>query len=138
LRTLPNIKPALVLILAVAAAAAPRSVWDGVYTGEQAARGKKSYNSQCARCHGENLLGNDDAPPLVDQDFLDNWNGRSVGSLVEYTRKKMPSDGPGKLSRQLCTDVIAYLLSANGYPAGEHNLEADVESLDQIQIEPKK
>jgi mono/diheme cytochrome c family protein len=131
-------KPVLFLVLTAAAAETSHSVWDGVYTSEQAGRGKKAYNSQCARCHGENLLGNDDAPPLVDQEFLDNWNGKSVGSLVELTRKKMPSDGPGKLSRQLCTDVVAYVLSENGYPAGEHNLEPSVESLDQIQIEPKK
>jgi quinoprotein glucose dehydrogenase len=134
-------KPFLFLTLAAAAAApaaAPRSVWDGVYSAEQVGRGRKGYNSQCARCHGENLLGNDDAPPLVDQDFLDNWNGKSVGSLVELTRKKMPSDGPGKLSRQFCTDVVAYILNANGYPAGGHNLEPDADSLDHIQIEPKK
>ena len=34
----------------------------------------------------------------------------------------MPSDGPGKLSRRQCTDIIANLLSANGFPAGESEL----------------
>jgi mono/diheme cytochrome c family protein len=118
--------------------APPRSVGSGVYSSEQAARGQKGYNSQCARCHGESLGGGEDSPALVDEDFLGNWTGKSVGSLVEYTRKKMPSDGPGKLSRQLCTDIVAFLLSANGFPAGKTNLEPDVDALNQIIIDPKK
>ncbi|MES1167078.1 MAG: cytochrome c [Pseudomonadota bacterium] len=122
-----------------AAPAGPtRSVWDGVYSSEQAGRGQKGYNSQCARCHGEGLGGGEDSPTLVDQDFLANWNGKSVGDLVEYTRKKMPSDGPGKLSRQLCTDIVAYLLSANRFPVGKANLEPVPDALNQILIEPQK
>ena len=121
-----------------APAAATRSVWDGVYSTDQAAKGQKGYNSQCARCHGEALGGGEDSPSLVDKDFLENWNGKSVGDLIEYTRKKMPSDGPGKLSRQLCTDIVAYLLSSNRFPAGSAVLEPNVDFLNQIQIEPKK
>ena len=49
----------------------------------------------------------------------------------------MPTDGPGKLSRQLCTDVVAYLLSANEYPAGAQELEPDLAALEQIVIEGK-
>ena len=131
-------KSVFLLILAAAAAAAPSSVWDGVYSSDQADRGKKAYGSQCARCHGDALLGGEDSPPLVDQDFLGNWNGKSVGDLVEYTRKKMPSDGPGKLNRAMCTDIVAYLLSANGFPAGQGRLEPNVEAMNQIQIEAKK
>lgn len=128
------------IILATAAmfaAAASRSVWDGVYSKEQAARGQKAYNSLCARCHGEALLGGENSPPLVDRDFLEKWNGKSVGSLVDQTRKTMPSDGPGKLSRKQCTDVIAFLLGANGFPAGESDLVTDADSLNEIVIQPK-
>lgn len=132
----------LVLIAATVAMAAEtvssRSAWDGVYSQGQSDRGKKAYNSQCARCHGETLGGGEDSPALVDQDFLKNWNGKSVGRLVEYTREEMPSDGPGKLSRKQCTDIIAFLLGANGFPAGERELEPDVELMNQIQITPKK
>jgi len=115
-----------------------RSVWDGVYSDAQVARGKKAYNSLCARCHGEALLGNDDAPQLVDADFLDKWNGKSVGSLVVYTQKKMPTDGPGKLSRKQCTDVTAYVLNANGFPSGQSDLAPDLDVLNGILIQEKK
>ena len=114
------------------------SLWTGLYSKEQADRGRKVYNAQCARCHGEGLLGGEGSPPLVDKDFLDKWSGKSVGELVEFTRKTMPSDGPGKVSRRNCTDIIAYLLSANGFPAGEKDLESDPEVLKDILIEPKR
>ena len=129
---------AILLVTAAAGIAASSSVWDGVYSKEQANRGQKAYNSQCARCHGEALLGGETAPALVDSDFLDKWNGKSVGSLVELTRKTMPSDGPGKLSRRLCTDIIAYLLNANGFPAGESELDSDAAVQNDILIRPKR
>ena len=117
--------------------AASRSVWDSVYTKEQAVRGRTAYRSLCARCHGDALLGGENSPPLAGEDFLDKWNGKTVGELVERTRKTMPSDGPGKISRRQTTDLIAYLLSENAYPAGKTELEPDPVVLEDIQIKPK-
>lgn len=125
------------LALSFSALAASRSVWDGVYTKEQAVRGRTAYGSLCARCHGDALLGGESSPPLVGEDFLDKWNGKTVGELVERTRKTMPSDGPGKISRRQTTDMIAYLLSENAYPAGKTELEPDPTVLEEIQIQPK-
>ncbi len=122
----------------VAPAAATRSIWDGVYSDAQISRGKKAFNSLCARCHGEGLLGNDDSPALVEADFLKDIEGKTVGSLVERTRKTMPSDGPGKVSRQQCTDITAYVLSSNGFPAGKSDLPTDLEAQNQILIRQKK
>jgi|ERR1017187_805863 mono/diheme cytochrome c family protein len=127
-----------VLVVMAGAAAASHSVWDGVYSKEQAGRGQTAYNSKCARCHGEALLGGEDSPALVDRDFLEKWNGKSVGSLVELIRTTMPSDGPGKLSRQQSTDIAAYLLSANGFPAGNSDLISDADALNEILLQAKK
>jgi mono/diheme cytochrome c family protein len=124
-------------MLLILAAVATRSVWDNVYSKEQASRGQSDYNSKCARCHGDALLGGEDSPPLVDRDFLAKWNGKSVGALVELTRKTMPADGPGKLSRQQCIDIAAYLLSANGFPAGAGDLPSDAAALDEIVFQEK-
>ncbi len=128
----------LVVVAAFAADAAQRTVWDGVYTAEQVARGKKGYNAQCARCHGDNLLGGEESPALVDKEFFKGWTGKSVGELVDLTVDTMPSDGPGKLSRKLCTDIVAYMLSLNGFPAGAVELGTDAETLNKILIQPKK
>jgi S-disulfanyl-L-cysteine oxidoreductase SoxD len=127
-----------VLAIAAAAAAASHSVWDSVYSKDQAGRGETAYNSKCARCHGDNLLGGETAPPLADSDFLEKWNGKSLGAFVELTRKTMPADGPGRLTRQQCTDIAAYLLSANGFPAGKSDLSADPDALNEIVFEAKK
>ena len=118
--------------------AATTSVWTGVYTKEQAARGEKAYNAQCARCHSETLLGGENSPPLVEKEFLEKWYGNSVGALVERTRKTMPSDGPGKLSRRTCTDIVAYMLKSNGFPAGDKELDSDPAIANEIIIQPKQ
>ena len=115
-----------------------RSVREGVFTKAQAARGLSLYRAECARCHGETLMGGEDAPGLVDNDFLEKWNGKSVGEMVELIRKTMPSDGPGHLTRKQCVDMTAYLLSANKFPTGEKELDTDIAGLNEIKIEPKR
>jgi mono/diheme cytochrome c family protein len=121
-----------------AAAQAPpppaQSAWNGVFNTDQAERGRTLYNAQCARCHGETLGGGENSPALVDDVFFAFWGGKTVGDLVEYTRTTMPSDGPGKISRKRCIDIAAYLLSTNGFPAGEQELPAELDALNQIAI----
>src|SRR4051812_38389583 len=91
---------ALSLLTGADSPAPGRSILDGVYSKDQVARGRKEYDSLCARCHGEALGGGEDSPKLVEEEFLKGWYGKSVGELVEYTREEMPSDGPGELTRK--------------------------------------
>ena len=136
-RLVAMLAAALALSIGAGAAgpqAAPRSAWSGVFNQEQVERGKTAFNAQCARCHGETLGGGENSPPLVDDPFFAFWNGKSVGELVEYTRTKMPSDGPGTISRKKCIDMAAYLLSANGFPAGTEELPLELEALNEIAI----
>jgi len=130
--------PASAPATSAATAPAARSVWDGVYTADQLDRGKKAYNSSCARCHGDSLLGNDDAPALVGKDFLTKWSGKSVGEVVQLTYKTMPSDGPGKLSRKQSADMVAYILNSNDFPVGKTELPPDADTLNTILIQAKK
>jgi len=134
---------ALVTIALAAAAMAEttRSVWDGVYTADQARRGRQIYAKECASCHGSDLTGGESAPPLAGPGFLSNWTSLTVGDLFERTRVSMPEDDPGKLSRAQLADVIACLLSANGFPDGKAELDKQTEVLKQIRIDaeaPKK
>ncbi|MBZ5728998.1 MAG: cytochrome c [Acidobacteriia bacterium] len=115
-----------------------RSVWDGVYTEEQAGRGKAHYNRECASCHGEALSGGEEAPPLAGDAFLANWNGLTVGDLFERIRRSMPQDNPGRLSRQQDIDILAYMLAANRFPAGKAELESRGEALKQIRFDAAK
>ena len=121
-------------------AQAGRSVWDGVYTAAQAARGQEVYSRECAACHGSDLTGGESAPPLAGAGFLSNWTGLSVGDLFERTQKSMPQNNPGKLSRAQNADVVAYMLSANRFPEGKMEMDKQTEALKQIRIdaEPAK
>ena len=114
-----------------------RSVWDGVYTTEQAKRGADVYASACASCHGTALGGGESAPPLTGGEFLSNWNGLTVGDLFERIRISMPADRPGRLTREQDADVVAYMLSVSEFPPGNSELARQAEALRQIRIEPK-
>src|SRR5688572_22730751 len=92
-----GIAATLLAAAAVAAAQAPRTVWDGVYTNEQADRGEKLYAQYCAQCHGDALGGVESAPPLTGSAFASNWEGLPLGELFERMRSSMPQDKPGSL-----------------------------------------
>jgi hypothetical protein len=118
-----------------------RSVWDGVYTLEQAKDGQMDYAQQCARCHGDMLEGDDEAPALADPGFLSNWNGLTVGDLFERIRTTMPYSNPESVNREAKAKIVAYILSSNGFPAGAADLSSRTEVLKLIRIEaaqPKK
>jgi quinoprotein glucose dehydrogenase len=125
---------AAVLVAALVQTAGP-SVWDGVYTAEQTQRGETAYLQTCASCHGTAFEGGDMTPPLVGGAFTSNWNDLTVGDLFERIRTTMPLDKPGRLSRQQNADVIAFLLKANGWPAGTVELPPDPPALNQIRIQ---
>ena len=121
------------------AAPASRSIWDGVFSAEQVARGKKAYEISCADCHGDELQGNGKkSPALKGEIFAKNWTTKSVHKLIDQTWRTMPPDDPRTLGRDLCTDVAAYILSENGYPAGKTALAPDAPDLRQIVITPPK
>ena len=120
------------------------SVWDGVFTAGQAARGRLAYSGGCGFCHGRRLNGAPDdpdmrsTPPLARARFLREWDGRSLASLFEYTRVTMPEDNPASFTDEEYADVIAYMLSVSGMPAGDDELPADSQSLARIVIRPRQ
>ena len=126
--------PSLLLALgaALAGQAPARTVWDGVYTAEQAAAGQQIYGESCASCHGGALGGAEAAPALVGAQFAATWNGTTLNDLAERIRVSMPADDPGSLGRRDVASVVAYVLSAGGFPAGEFELGRQAEVLQQI------
>jgi len=116
----------------------PRSVWDGVYSDEQAKRGETLYHQKCASCHGDKLTGGESAPPLAGGQFLSNWNGLTLDVLFERIRLTMPSDNPAKVSRPLKADILAYVLRMNTFPPGKTELQYKTEMLKDILIAENK
>ncbi|MGA2883085.1 MAG: cytochrome c [Bryobacteraceae bacterium] len=115
-----------------------RSVWDGVYTLEQAKRGSALYANECASCHGTALNGGESAPPLTGGEFFSNWNGLTVGDLFQRIRVSMPADNPGKLTREQDADILAFMLNTNQFPEGSIELDHRTEVLKQIRFETIK
>ena len=131
-------KIAVMMVSLAILKAEPRSVWDGVYTKEQAKRGQPLYVEHCGACHGDAMTGGESAPPLAGAEFMSNWNGLTAGDLFERIRKTMPLNKPGKLSREINADILAYILNFNEFPAGDIELGHAVEVLKEIQIDARK
>src|SRR5258708_33988746 len=104
------------LLRAQAPEAESRSVWDGVYTEEQAKRGEPIYHKECAACHGAMLTGGESAPPLTGGPFLANWNGLTMGDFFDRIRKTMPQTNPGRRTRQQDAAILPFFLTVNKFP----------------------
>jgi mono/diheme cytochrome c family protein len=122
---------------AQAAGQSPRSVLDGVYTQQQAARGKVLYGQYCAVCHGDPPTGTLMAPGLAGDEFLAIYNGSTAGDLFTKISKTMPADNPGTLKPQENADLLAYMFSANSWPAGKLELPSDLAALKEIRVQAK-
>lgn len=120
-----------------------RTIWDGVYTQEQADLGESVFRAPCGLCHGRRLNGAPDdqdmvpAPPLARAKFLRAWDGRSLGSLFSYAYNTMPQSNPGFLPEEEYLGIVAHMLATSGAPAGDTPLPLDVLELGHIMIVPK-
>ena len=113
------------------------SVWLGVYTKAQAARGQAIYFAACASCHGVVLQGDSDIPELTGNSFLKRWTDQSIGALFAYTMSQMPVGRPRSLGVQGYAEVIAHILASNGFPDGQQELPAGGSVLDKIMIDKR-
>jgi quinoprotein glucose dehydrogenase len=111
-------------------------VWDGVYTEAQAERGRTAYQQACVSCHRDDLRGDNTAPSLVGESFLFLWGDMAVAALSARIEKVMPPERPGSLSAQSYTDIVAFILQKNEFPAGERELPAEPGAA-QILITPR-
>jgi mono/diheme cytochrome c family protein len=123
---------ALPFAAAALSAAQERSVWDGVYTESQADRGKAVYEKECAFCHQSDLRGQGFAPALIEETFSGRWQDGYLGDLFIVVQMTMPQDKPASLTQDQYAEIVAYLLKANKYPAGQQDLANEPKLLAQI------
>ena len=102
----------------------------GVYTEEQADRGRKAYDSQCARCH--------ETARFTGEAFIEAWQGQPAYALFDSIRTTMPEDNPNSLRPQQYADIVAYLLKLTGFPAGSDELPATSAALKAVRLDPPK
>ena len=125
---------ALTLTLAAGGPALGKGSRSGVFSAEQADEGARVYAMQCAMCHGARLEGTVETPALVGK-FVANWAGRPLGDLFDYLGRAMPQGSPGRLTPQDNARLVAFILRANGAPAGDAALPADAAALQRITFE---
>ena len=98
---------------------------DGAYTAAQSDRGRRIYGAFCATCHGVELEGAV-GPALTGPGFSAKWSRpeRSAEDLYDLIRTTMPRPAANSLAESSYLQVMAYLLSRNGLPAGPRELAA--------------
>jgi len=116
-------------IFGIVLQAPSKSVWDGVYTDDQATRGEKALSDNCEGCHMKSDFSG--------KDFLNTWNGQTAFALFDNIKTNMPMDSPGKLTKEAYADIVAFMFKSNSFPSGKDELPTDDGVLKQIKIEPK-
>jgi mono/diheme cytochrome c family protein len=108
----------------------PTSTLVGVYTNEQAGRGKEVYAGSCKSCHS--------ATSHTGATFAKWWKGKQLSELFNFIATRMPKNDPGSLAIEDVADVTAYLLKMNAMPVGLGELPPDADSLKKFRIELKR
>ena len=108
---------------------AARTTQDGLYTLEQAERGERVYQAECASCHAPDMKGGPAARGLSGFTFRYQWADRQLAALFDVMRETMPPGKPGALPEQAYLDLLAAILKRNDFPPGEAELEADEQFL---------
>lgn len=113
----------------------PISAATGVYTAEQAAAGKAKYTGHCASCHRSDLTGDGDCvSSLVGPQFRDQWGNKTLDEYFTLLRTTMPMGSANSLPPEDYADIVAYLLSENGFRPGKTRLTPEPASLRGIKI----
>jgi mono/diheme cytochrome c family protein len=99
---------------------------DGVFTEAQAARGKAVYDKSCVNCH----------PVDFYRDRLTRYENKPVSGLFEVVSVSMPQDNAGSLLTSEYLDVLAYIFSVTGSPAGTAELTTD--SMETVNVAAPK
>ena len=100
-----------------------KTVEDGVFTQAQVVSGQTVYETRCASCHSMKEY----------RDLLKSWHGTPLIDFWYNILGNMPADNAGSLMESEYTDVIAYILSENGFPSGDVILDPN-NGMDQINI----
>lgn len=110
--------PVALLLLVAGPALADGTGW---FTADQAGTGRWAYEQRCATCHGVDLQGAG-APALKGSAFNAQWNGKTLQEFYSYVHSQMPLGAAGTLKGQDYANVVAYILSRSGLPAGTQRL----------------
>ncbi len=96
----------------------------GPFTQAQVTAGRADYQANCAGCHSANLAGGGDSPALTGATFNSSWGAKSTKEFYQFVSTSMPYGNAGNLSAQAYSNIIAFILAANGAKPGNAPLTA--------------
>jgi hypothetical protein len=67
--------------------------------------------------------------------YLEEMEGNTVWEVFEFIWSEMPEDNPSWLKPEEYADILAYILSVYGMPAGDSDLPTDKETLEDIAVQ---
>ena len=123
---LSRIAPACALMLAAMLLTTNHSKASGAaisFTATQASAGASAFAAKCALCHGAQLEGGA-GPALSGPNFktLSTKVKANVSDIFTYMTTNMPLNAPASLSHTQYVDILAFILSKNGYHPGSSAL----------------
>ncbi|MBM3779278.1 MAG: cytochrome c [Acidimicrobiia bacterium] len=117
-----------------------RTVFDGVYSEAQAARGEAAYAAHCSSCHMPSLRGFFDggmAASIIGEGFVNNWTAGTLLDLFAKIKDTMPYEAADTVSDADKLDIMTYVLKRNAFPAGDADLALDEGALSDVLVAPK-
>lgn len=106
-----------------AAAPAPSTT---AVPAEQAQRGENAFLASCTACHSSGEF-NDTA-------FQTRWRNRTARDLFDLMSATMPEDAPNSLPQERYVEIVAYLLTLNGFPTSGTGSAWDVGALGDVDL----
>lgn len=130
---IPLLRLSLATVAALAASSPAQAGTTSGFTAKQAQQGAGIYSQQCAQCHGGHLQGAA-APALSGSSWHASIENRfnTSAKLLDYVSNNMPVNNPGGLSDEQYRDVVAFILTRNGYD----NTKTASKKLDQVTLTP--
>jgi mono/diheme cytochrome c family protein len=115
-------------VVARGQSATVRSTRDGIFSAEQARRGRAGFLWNCMECHELEEYTAAGA-------YLEEMEGKTVWDVFEFIWSEMPEDNPSLLEPEEYADILSYILSVYGMPAGEADLPTDRGALEDIVVQ---
>lgn len=112
-----------------------RTIWDGVFTADQAAAGGSLYTQYCQGCHGKTGRGTPGGPGVTGANLNKKWEETSLLDFWTFAHTNMPPGAAGQIgSEQDYVNIVAYIMEMHGAEPGESELVWNEEQLGNIYI----
>lgn len=112
-----------------------RTIWDGVFTAEQAIAGGALYTKYCQGCHGKTGRGTPGGPGVTGANLNKAWEETSLLDFYLFAHGNMPPGNAGRIgNEQDYVNIVAYIMEMHGAEPGESKLVWNEDQLSNIYI----